>query len=222
LQLVDGLHVGSLFVDDEGLDLATYREAAARLHHACYCFVNSFSVILAPDWIAHMHRALRTPGVGIVGASGSFESALSAAPPWLRLLRRRAFPPFPNPHLRTNGFMIARDLLLELDWPRPRSKAAAWRLESGGLSISRQVWGRGLDVRVVGRAGVVYPAERWRESATFRSGGQANLLVADNRTRQYDDASPAMRAHLERLAWGDQSSVSMPSWVAPASRVTRK
>ena len=57
-------------------------------------------------------------------------------------------------------------------------------------------------MRVVGRDGVAYPSERWRESATFRSGGQRNLLIADNRTFQYEQADPAFKNTLERMAWG--------------------
>jgi hypothetical protein len=104
--------------------------------------------------------------------------------------------------LRTNGFMLDRELMLDLDWPLPRSKLEALALESGSRSISRQVWERGLDVRVVGCDGVAYPAERWRESATFRSGAQRNLLIADNRTLQYEEADPAFKDTLERMAWG--------------------
>jgi hypothetical protein len=54
----------------------------------------------------------------------------------------------------------------------------------------------------VGRDGVAHPPERWPESATFRAGGQANLLVADNRTRQYDRAEGAERRALAEAAWG--------------------
>ncbi len=137
-----------------------------------------------------------------MGCGGSCESAYSAAPFWLRRRRGREFPPFPNPHLRTNGFMLARELMLELDWPLSRSKLEALALESGRRSISRQVWERGLDVRVVGRDGVAYPSERWRESATFRSGDQRNLLISDNRTLQYEQADAAFKSTLERMAWG--------------------
>ena len=96
--------------------------------------------------------------------------------------------------------------MLSLDWETGRSKASAWALESGRRSISSQVWHSGGQVLVVGRDAVAYASERWRESGTFRSGGQRNLLVADNRTEQYANADPALRATLERMAWGSQES----------------
>jgi hypothetical protein len=184
-----------------GLDLGSYREAIERLPAARHCFLNTSSEMLCDDWLGNLERHLLASDVGLVGAGGSCESAYSAAPRPLRPFRR-GFDPFPNPHLRTNGFMIERELALELDWAAPRSKVAAWALESGRHSISRQVWERGLDVRVVGRDGLAYRSERWRESATFRSGAQRNLLIADNRTRQYEEADADMRRRLEQMAWG--------------------
>jgi hypothetical protein len=182
-------------------DLVAYRQAAEQIDASELCFLNSYSRPLADGWLAALASVLSGPDVGLVGSGGSRESAYSAAPIWLRL-RRRDFPPFPNPHLRTNGFMLARELLLDFEWPRLSSKAAAWALESGRRSISRQVWERGLEVLVVGRDGVAYPPDRWRESATFRSGDQRNLLIADNRTQQYEQAAPALRRRLEQMAWG--------------------
>ncbi len=80
--------------------------------------------------------------------------------------------------------------MLSLDWPEVGTKRGAWALESGRRSITRQVWERGLETLVVGRDGQAYERDRWFDSATFRSGGQRNLLIADNRTRQFDDATP--------------------------------
>ena len=68
--------------------------------------------------------------------------------------------------------------------------------------MTRAVWAQGQGAVVVGRDGAVYPPEAWPDSATFRARDQANLLIADNRTRQWEDADPSERARLSRLAWG--------------------
>jgi hypothetical protein len=185
------------------IDLGAYRWAAGEVGASKLCFVNSYSRPLVDGWLALLASPHSHAEVGITGIGGSYESAYTAAPFWLRPVRRRDFTPFPNPHLRTNGFMVDRGLFLGLDWPAPRRKAAAWALESGKHSMSRQLWARGLEVLVVGRDGVAYPPDRWRDSATFRSGDQHNLLIADNRTEQYRQAAPALRRRLEEMAWGD-------------------
>ena len=202
-QLLAGVDYEPLVMPDPVSDLTAYRDAAARIDAHTLCFLNSYSRPLVDGWLSLLAAPLSRSDVGVTGTGGSYESAYSAAPFWLRHRRRHDFDPFPNPHVRTNGFMLDRELLLDLDWPTPSSKAAAWALESGKRSISRQVQERGLEILVVGRDGVAYPLERWRESATFRSGGQRNLLIADNRTRQYEQADHAVKRRLEELAWGE-------------------
>ncbi len=202
-QALQGVAHESIDTPSGTLDLGTYRRVAEVEAEAAerYCFTNSSTVVLADDWLAYLERHLSAPGTGIVGVAGSHESLRSAAPRPLRPFRL-GFDRFPNPHIRTNGFMMRRELILALDWPAPRRKLQALRLESGKYGISRQVRDRGLSLLVVGRDGAAYPVERWRESATYRSGGQENLLVSDTRTRQFDDSSPKRRLHLEEMTWG--------------------
>jgi hypothetical protein len=182
-----------------GMDLDHYRTAAERVAAARYCFVNTVSAILADDWLGKLTTALDRPGVGIVGATGSYETPNVVRPGPLRRLRP-GHEPFPNPHLRTNAFALERTLLVELDWPTGLGKLEAVRLEGGSHSLTRQARERGLEVLVVGRDGA-YPPPRWRQSRTFRSGEQENLLVADNRTRHYAEGGRLTRAGLRWLAW---------------------
>jgi hypothetical protein len=135
----------------------------------------------------------------MVGATGSYESPNAVRPGPLRRLRP-GFEDFPNPHLRTNGFAMEGELILELDWGTDLTREQTVMLEGGGRSLTRQVRDRGLETLVVGRDGVYVP-DRWRESATFRSGDQANLLLADNRTRHYQEGGALVRRGLAWLAW---------------------
>jgi hypothetical protein len=182
-----------------GMDLGHYRTAVDRVPAERYCFLNTVTEVLVDDWLGCMERALLQPGVGIVGATGSYESPNAVRPGPLRRLRP-GFEPFPNPHLRTNGFAMERELILELDWGTDLTREQAVMLEGGRRSLTRQVRKRGLEALVVGRDGV-FPPNRWSESATFRSGNQANLLLADNRTRHYQEGGALVRRGLAWLAW---------------------
>ncbi|HMI81303.1 MAG TPA: hypothetical protein VK480_05900 [Solirubrobacterales bacterium] len=182
-----------------GMDLGHYRAAVDRVTAERYCFLNTVTTVLVDDWLGRMERALLAPGVGMVGATGSYESPNAVRPGPLRRLRP-GFESFPNPHLRTNGFAMERELILQLDWSSDLTREETVMLEGSRRSLTRQVRERGLETLVVGRDGT-YPPERWRESATFRSGEQANLLLADNRTRHYQDAGRISRFGLAWLAW---------------------
>ncbi len=199
-----------------GLDLPAYGLAARQLEHERLCFLNSYSTILADGWLGLLARALEDPGVGLAGATGSWESQAE----WIRgrpmywpyqlagLPRaRRDYPRFPNPHIRTTAFMLDRSLLLEMNLERAGDKRATYLLESGPHSITRQVMERNLRPVVVGRDGRAYEIDEWPRSATYRAGGQANLLVADNRTRDWERASPRLRRRLSRDAWGREAGL---------------
>jgi hypothetical protein len=73
----DGIEHSAIVLPTPVLDLAAYRAAAQRLAPARCCFLNSFSVILSPGWLAHLSDALDEDGVGLVGASGSWGSMRS-------------------------------------------------------------------------------------------------------------------------------------------------
>lgn len=118
---------------------------------------------------------------------------------------RAAFDPFPNYHIRSNAFMISRDVLLRLRVGAIRQKIDAEIFESGKEGMTRQIFEMNLKALVVGRDGEAYERERWRESRTFRSGGQRNLLVSDNRTRQYAETDAMTKRLLSEYAWGAQS-----------------
>jgi hypothetical protein len=191
-------------------DLVAYRTALDVAGGERVAFVNSWAEPLADGWLGALAGALDDPGVGIAGATGSWESPATEAPPHLRLHRRRLFEPFPNPHVRTNAFALRADLGRSLVWDVRRRKVGAESLESGKRGLTRQVVARGLRPVLVSRRGVV-EVEDWPEARVFRSGRQEELLVRDNRTRQYDDADPRFRARLARMAWGDRASTaSMP------------
>jgi hypothetical protein len=61
-------------VVDRGYDVGSYWGLAERLNSDFACFLNSFSVILRPGWLAYLSQALSQEGVGLAGATGSYQS----------------------------------------------------------------------------------------------------------------------------------------------------
>jgi hypothetical protein len=115
------------------------------------------------------------------------------------------FPGFPAPHVRTNAFLIERELLLALRAGRLVSKYASYRFEGGGRGLTAQVAARGLTPLVVGRDGEPLSPERWPDADIFWQATQRDLLVADNQTRAYSEGTPAERLALSRYAWGHRA-----------------
>ncbi len=106
-----------------------------------------------------MYRRASLEEVGAVGASGSYESlypveigqtgnanvsicgTLGAIKRRITLWQQRmSYPPFPNPHLRTNAIMLQWQTMRRV-WPRlVYNKQAALRFESGAHSLTNRIY----------------------------------------------------------------------------------
>jgi hypothetical protein len=216
-------------------------------------FLNTFSEILVDDWLVHLDAALNQPDVGLVGATGSWQSLGSAYVAaalrfahWIRYpisyvkshfeagshssagvgVPRRSFHDlalkmrgladlyefgqYPNPHVRTNAFMIDRERFLSLQSMPFRRKADVYKFESGRHSMTSQILRMQRKAIVVDRSGRTYDIDAWKSSATFWIGSQENLMIADNMTRRYAQGTGQLRQLLENYAW-DPPSV-WPIW----------
>jgi hypothetical protein len=123
--LLEGLPHRRLFVPDRGFDLRAYFAAVTRFEHRYFCFLNSFSRILEGDWLAKLHRGATAEGVGMVGATGSYQSFASAHAERARMLGKLPA----GERLRWRMRHILSD-------PAPRmvaQRAGAWVLGSLGL-----------------------------------------------------------------------------------------
>lgn len=119
--------------------------------------------------------------------------------------RLRGSARFPSPHLRTNGVLADRVLLGELLRGRADSKQATYHLESGSRSITAQLQARGRPPVVVDRHGTTRHAFDWHVGAGFFQADQRDLLITDNQTRSYTEASAAQRRVLSAFAWGSRA-----------------
>jgi hypothetical protein len=95
------------FFPDIGLDLGLLFAAMSRLRRGRYCFVNSHTRPVVAGWLAKLDAALALPDVGMVGATGCWQSPHS----WLTYsmglpsFYRSVLPPIRE----------TRKLLLEID-----------------------------------------------------------------------------------------------------------
>jgi hypothetical protein len=247
-RLLAGLEHEELRLERPVVDLAAYIQAAQRIGATRYCFLNSHSVIRTDRWLALLTSIAARPGVGAVGATGSWASQasylrldLALGGPYRRVFADRvatirtlaslspdklppapapdplrgalsggrtllnytiAYASFPCPHLRTNCFLIDRDVWLQVCSGLPTDKGEAYLFESGRRGMTARLKATGLRVLVAGRDGRAYEASEWAASRTFWQGNQENLLVEDNQTRSYRDGDVNVRRALSGFAWG--------------------
>ena len=275
----------SIELMDPTLDIAYYLETARRVSHRYLCFVNTYTELTTANWLSYMFTHASREGVGIVGATGSYESLLDSFKlfqkiVWLcrvsgnqvdektanyfkfilsyncpeatvgptapipqygidrwrtqvtRLIRDarflgrwetltapgmpfadyRRFPAFPNPHIRSNGFMVRRCQLVSFEPTQIQTKLDACAFESSSESLSAQLRRAGLAAIIVDNVGQGYDVPDWWRSDTFRLGEQSKLIMTDNRSREFAGMSQAERSVHRRITWGNYLEPAPPDF----------
>ena len=258
--LFASLSANLIELDDSGYDIGSYMAAARRVANSRLVFLNTFSELLADNWLTHLEAALNRPDVGMVGATGSWQSLGSAYEAaalrfahWVRhpvryvrsyfeadpapsagaAAHRRSFRDvalkirgladlyefgrYPNPHIRTNAFMICRERFLSVRGGPFRCKADVYKFESGRHSVTKQILQMDLKALVVDRSGRTYDIQDWKASSTYWTANQENLIIADNMTRKYALGSAHLRHLLENYAWNPPAA--WPIWPRASTRV---
>ena len=201
-------------------DIAAYLAAARHADHDRIAFMNSYTRFRAGNWLRHLIAA----DADVAGASGSWGSHVDPILMELRVGRMRRHRAgwqetagvgepltprrvldlvvalaktrhkrFPAPHVRTNGWLVERRRLAHAE---VRDKQDAYRFEAG-LSTEESV--------VVSRDGTARRWRDWPKVDGFWQGDQGDLLITDNQTRLYDDASPRARLAMATYAWGREA-----------------
>jgi hypothetical protein len=172
-------------VDDESFDLEAYRKAARQIEEPIVFFMNTPPEPLQQGWLDKVYACFTTSdNIGLAGCTGNVETHHPFAPD---------FPAYPNYHVRSNAFMLARhDYLKMLEGRKLENKLQAYQIEAGRLSLTQMIQATGRKAVVVGKQGEVQQQNLWR-AGIFRSGCQQNLLLADNQTRHYQQASKSKK-----------------------------
>lgn len=221
--ILSEIKYSSIYIDDIGFDLDAYFNTAKKLHHDYFIFFNSYSKIQSEKWLIKYYNLCLLDNIGIVGASGSFESPLRNwkeqyfskksffLKPQIKTLKlfkhfiylHIYYRNFPNPHIRTNAFMISSNNLKKIKYKPTLDRSQALLLESGKKSITNQLIEHNLRPLIVGKDGNGFDINLWKESNTFRLNNQENLLILDNRTLNYQLQSKEDKKKLSYISWGE-------------------
>ncbi|MCL1972084.1 MAG: hypothetical protein FWG57_03740 [Endomicrobia bacterium] len=111
---------------------------------------------------------------------------------------------FPNFHIRTNNFLIDRQLYIEYidKYGFPRNKYESCKIESGHNSLTRFILNRGFDIGVIGANSKLYKTHEWDKSETFRNSSSDNLIIGDHHCKHYLNCTKNVKIYLEKQTWG--------------------
>lgn len=164
-------------------------------------------------WQAIKERLL---GPSLIGANESFfdESSISHLEAewhlyWDHLVSKEGvlnfltrIPRFPNPHIRSNGFIIEREFLIKFFPTINPDKQSAYDFESGFSGLSKTVLSQELSLAIVNSHGQCFMQDEWANSKTFRLQNQDGLLIKDNQTNAFMLMEPRVRDIHIMMSWG--------------------
>lgn len=129
----------SICIYDYGYDIRAYRVASKFFNKFdVMLFFNSFTRIISHNWLDRMVQAFCV--YDLVGTSDSDYSFMSAkSGKFARWWRSFFFNPFPNYHIRTNGFMIKRNHFLKICPKITWFKKLCYLFESGKRGMTTKV-----------------------------------------------------------------------------------
>ncbi len=189
---------------DDGYDFMAYARASQKLSERFIFCLNTSSVILYDNWLQYFeYHTNKNPKLGMVGAFGSWESL-----PNLRKFMDNEITPadrtaywkkykhvftnkrlysFPNPHIRTNGVLMDRQVYLNhMQDKCIKYKFECYNLEGGSENISRHFTGLGYEIGVINCEGEFFYPDRWDLSYTFGCLDSDKGLFSDRQHRRVE------------------------------------
>jgi len=182
-----------LWVSDDGLSLlACYKVCQLITEFDYLLFLNSHSFIESKDWaLLYQNALIETKGNALIGTTGCWEGLSK-----LGLT-------FPEPHVRTNAFLIRKTTFMAA-YKTPRlTKTECLFFESGPDSFSNYCIAQGIEIFILDSSGKLFSPDKWKQSKTFRSGDQINLIISDNATRHFWYSRNSRREKMSKSSWGE-------------------
>ncbi len=192
-------------------DLGSYSRVANKYQSRHIFFLNGHSYPVCQNWLDIMVKNYEENS--ILATSASYESLLSS----IRLKKiykfigylvklykyKSLFYPFPNPHIRTTGFMIkGSDYVKFIHNKSIKSKIDAWIIESGKNSLTNYFKKLNFKIYVINSDGEKFLENKWKESQTYNYLEQKKSIISDNHIRKYILLNKSDKLISEFNTWG--------------------
>ena len=202
------------YIDNSQLndfDFGSYMRVAQKHQSFIILFLNGHSYPITNDWLKKMlfHFKSKT----LIGTTASNESLLTS----LRFKKfykffhyfhrffkyKKQFKSFPNPHVRTTGFMLkGSDFLRFARNMEFKTKEHTWMAESGINGMTNFFIKKKFNIYIVNSDGKRFTKNEWMLSETYNYALQSKSLVSDKHSRKYLKLPSNKRILSQKINWG--------------------
>jgi len=192
-------------------DLGSYKRVSEKYPDDIIFFLNSHSYPICDSWLSKIVNLYKEKT--IIGTSASNESLLSS----LKLKKfykffdyslkkfkyKKDFFTFPNPHLRTTGFLInASDYHNYIKDKKLDNKYDAWLIESGKNNLTNFFKKKKYKIFIVNSDGEKFGLNNCKFSETFNYRTQKKCIISDKHCRKYIKSTNYEKKLFEFSTWG--------------------
>ena len=192
-------------------DFGSYYRVCKKFPKHIFFFLTGSDFPVKKYWLKNVTKHYSKNS--LIGTSASYESQLSS----LRLKKfykyieylikfftlKRNFSVFPNPHIRTVGFLISAENYLEFYSNKSCStKFDAWKIESGKKSLTNFFILKKQKIYLVNSDGFKFRINQWYSSKTFNYLKQDKFIISDKHIRKYLKLSRKEQKKSQLLSWG--------------------
>ena len=202
------------FIDPEtknDYDFGSYNRVAAKFQDNDILFLNSHSYPISDNWLKKL--MLFKDEDTVIGSSASYESLADSiilkkiykyfSYIFKKVRFNKNFKNFPNPHLRTTGFLIKGKSYCEFMFNRSiKNKEDAWKIESGKNSLTNFFKKKNFKFFVVNSENKKFTEENWMLSETYCYLNQSKSIISDKQTRKYLSLSTEEKKIAQNKVWG--------------------
>ena len=194
-------------------DLGSYSRVASDYSTRFIFFLNSYSYPICDKWLNKITKNYEENS--ILATSASYGSLLSLIKLkkiykflnyYLKLIKyKKIFNPFPNPHIRTTGFLIkANDYINFMNNKLIKTKEDAWKIESGKNSLTNYFKKLNFNIFVINSDGKRFSENEWKLSKTYNYLDQNKSIISDKHIRKYFLLNKTKKIKFQINTWGEE------------------
>ena len=201
-------------LSDEGYDLGSFTEFARYRANGHMFILNQHSIILKKNWLKIFNDTMKKSKADLVASTASFSSLsqpsnnksfflINMFHNFKSLIKFYNFPNYPNPHIRTNALLVKTSIWLQyFDALKVNKKIDAYEAESGVNNFYNFLLKNKKKVAITRSDGkYVTSYLKWVNFVPFRNSLQSKLIISDNHSRFYHNASNNKKLLLENETW---------------------
>ena len=192
-------------------DLGSYKRVAENYPLNQILFLNSHSYPICDNWLSKLIKYSNYNT--LIGTTASNESILDSiklkkkhkilSHILKKIYYKMRFNAFPNPHIRTTGFLINGKKFLDyINNKKIYSKEDAWEIESGKNSLTNYFKNDNCNIYIINSDGDKFIEKDWKLSETYNYLNQSKTIISDKHIRKYNVLNDNDKLLSQKKVWG--------------------